>query len=552
MPGKSPKPVRSKSRLTRRVLLGTAAAAGAAPLIAKVTADADVPKKAPVVPPAAGPSPIDPAFEISPPEPPLAPWKRPRLSQKNARRLMKQQELSAAGETDAGSQRMAATSVPFTFAVYQFEIREVPHEVLPYYRATALPLVDSGRHDAKGVRMWLNAKDNKVYNHPVAQAQYGLGLLESYRITGDKTYLDRAKAQAQRLVDTKVVRSNAWFYPYRFAFQLHGNKEIYNPPWYSMMGQGQALSLFSRLFQVTEEAAWKTAADNTFKSYLLQPVAGQPWGVYVVNNHLLFEEYPLPNKIGGDRTYNGHTFAIYGLYDYWVLTKDADAKLLIQGGITTTRDWNASYRSSGWRSKYCLTHGTDSGHYHDVHMGQFAELYAITGDKFFAQAADTYYGDFPPGAVTGTVRLGAGGHTGVKFDSAGKVTARKTLRLNAISSAPSSSRAKVWTQPGVWYTISAGGLSGYSLQESVPTRYQVGTYAGLSYLAPRAAKIKVATPTAYLVDSKGKVTEEKTTYAVGAEVTIDSRAVLNGVQHVRLDEGDYAAKWLTATSVTFS
>jgi hypothetical protein len=531
--------------LTRRTVLGAAAAAGTVPFIAAEPAGArDAVRPAP-----AAPKVIDPAFEISPAGPIEAPWARHRLPD-GAARLLAPRRRSAPGdgEFSAPTQTYAASAIPFQFVYHSFPVRELPVEVSPYYLSTPVPLVDTGYHDSQGVRMFY--RDGKLYDHPVAQAQYGIALLESYRLTGNQTYLDRARQQAQRLWDRRVVRSNAWFYPYPFSFQLHGTYDVYNPPWYSMMAQGQALSLLTRLYKVTGATAWGTAADATFASYLLPPVAGQPWGVWVVDNHLWLEEYPHPKLIKGDRTYNGHTFAAYGLYDYWVQTKNADAELLLQGAMTTTRDIAAAIRTVNWRSKYCLAHSVDSGHYHTVHMGQHTQLYAITGDSYFAQTADLFYDDFPPNLVRGTIRFAAGRHTGCKFNSSGVVTATKVLALSAPSSAPSTERQKVWHQPGVWYSISAGGLAGYQVQESTPYRYQLGQYAGLGYLLHRPGTIKTTTPKAYTISSAGATTSVVTTYQVGDPVTIDIRAVLNGVQHVRLAEGPYAGRWLGLAALT--
>jgi hypothetical protein len=532
---------------TRRIVLGAAAAV---PLIAAGPASASasaIVARARAASPPRGPQPIDPAFEISPPGPVEAPWAR-RLSHAEARVLVPR-DNSAPGEDEVSSstQTLATSAIPFSFVVHHFPVRALPVEISPYYRSTPVPLADTGYHDFDGVRMFY--KDGKLYDHPVAQAQYGLALLESYRLTSNRTYLDRARQQAQRLWDRRVVRSNAWFYPYRFSFQLHGTAETYYPPWYSMMAQGQVLSLFSRLHKVTGATAWRTAADATFKSFLLAPVAGQPWGVYVVSGHLILEEYPNPKRITGDRTYNGHTFSAYGLYDYWLLTRNADALLLLQGAMTTTRDLASSYRAPGWRSRYCLAHGVDAGHYHTIHMNQHAQLYAISGDSHFAGFADLYYDDFPPNGVRGTVRFAAGKHTGCRFDSAGRVTARKLLTLNAASSAPSSERQKVWSQPGVWYRISAGTLAGYHVQENTPYRYQLGKYAGLGYLLHRPGTITTDKPKAYTVTSAGSMTSVVTTYRAGAPVTVDIRAVLNGVHHVRLAEGPYAGRWLGLAAV---
>ncbi|MEV6490229.1 D-glucuronyl C5-epimerase family protein [Actinoplanes sp. NPDC051633] len=556
-PNDLPAPGDAPPRLSRRLVLGAAAAAGAAPLVAPgsaaghaaVSAAAHAPAKAAAPTPPGPPQLIDPAFELSPPERPLAPWERRPLPGADARRLAPK-AASRPDDSAAPSSRLAASSLPFTFAVHDFPVREVPLELWPYYRTRAVPVTDTGTHDSAGVRMSL--RNGRLYNHPVAQAQYGLALLESYRITGNTVFLDRARQHGQRLWDTRVVRSNAWFYPYPFSFQLHGTAEVYNPPWYSMMAQGQVLSFFTRLQAVTGNANWATAAHNTFNSFKLGPAVRQPWGVYVVGGRLVLEEYPDPTRIHGDVTYNGHNFAAYGLHDYWSWTKNADALLLLQGAMTTTRDWSGSYRISGFRSKYCLTHATDSGHYHDIHIDQFAHLYAITGDAVFARTIDTYYNDSPPSAVAGTVRLAAGGHTGCKFDSKGRVTSTKLLRLNSPSSAPSTYREKIWSQPGLWYSISAGGLSGYKVQEKPPTRYQLGRFAGVSYLVNRSARIAYNAPKAYVVDAAGSSTSEVTTYRAGDTVLIDSRAALNASQHVRLADGPYVGKWLPLPAITFS
>ena len=62
--------------------------------------------------------------------------------------------------------------------------------------------------------------------------------------------------------------------------------------------------------------ARRGAADLTFNTFLVRPAAGRPWGTYVVDGLLWLEEYPNPTELRGDRTYNGHTFSAYGLWDF--------------------------------------------------------------------------------------------------------------------------------------------------------------------------------------------------------------------------------------------
>jgi hypothetical protein len=412
----------------------------------------------------------------------------------------------------------------------------------------AVPLVDPNAHDADQVRMIHFG--GKLQDHPVAQARYGLHLMEAYRITGTLDYLTRAKRQAQRLIDRRIVERGGWFYPYPFRYGLHRVFEAYDPPWFSMMAQGQALSLFCRLSRVTGELAWRQAADTTFASFMLKPVAGRPWGVYVVDGLLWLEEYANPRRIRGDRTYNGHTFAAYGLWDYWVLSRNPNAKLLLKGALTTTHEVSDAIRVPRWLGTYCLTHGRGiTVGYHSLHIGQHLQLYAMTGDPVFARHAEQYYADFPPDAGKGTVMLAAGRHTGYRFDAAGQVVDTKTVTVARRSSAPSTGRVRVRQGSRIWHAISGGSFAGYHLPEVAQRSYRIGTCAIIGYRIPRPGRVAVAPVRAYAVDDDGRTTSEATAYRVGDRVTVEARAVLNGVVHLRLDSGPHAGRWVTSSAV---
>ena len=388
----------------------------------------------------------------------------------------------------------------------------------------------------------------ELHNHPVAQAQYGLQLVESHRLNGGVEYLRRAGKQAQRLVDQRVTHRGGWFYPYDYKHRMHLRYETLAPGWFSMMAQGQALSLFCRLAQVTGDARWHTAARATFASFLVPPVAGRPWGVYVVDGLLWLEEYASTRRVAGDRTYNGHNFSAYGLWDYWMLTRDENARQLLLGALTTSRDVYAQVRDPGWRSRYCLSHGPDAAFYHNVHIGQFIQLHALTGDPFFARVADLYYADFPPYEGHGTVLLAKGSHTGHRFDENGRVTASRTISLSRPGSAPSVGRVRIKGSTGMWYALDAGGLAGYHVRESGRV-FQIGRYANIDYLLPQAGMVVRTPAKAYTVDAAGKMTAATTDYQAGDRVAISARAMLNRVVHLRLASGEHAGEWVDAAAV---
>jgi hypothetical protein len=283
-----------------------------------------------------------------------------------------------------------------------------------------------------------------------------------------------------------------------------------------------------------------------------------PWGVYVKDDLLIFEEYPDPSVLRGDETYNGHVFAVFGLYDYLVLTEDARARSLLQGGMTTSRDLVPQIRVPGYRSRYCLRHKGDAGRYHVIHIEQQLMLQAITGDAAFARNADLLYGDFaPPSLATGTrkdarVVLARGRHTAYRFGPTGAVTASRTYTTARATVALASERVRIVGRRGYWYKITGGALAGWYLQEAPPARYVVGTHALVRYPVARSARVRTARPVSVVVSDTGAVTTRRTGYAAGARIVVDQRAVLNGVEHYRLAGGPYRNRWLRAGSVRMS
>jgi hypothetical protein len=87
--------------------------------------------------------------------------------------------------------------------------------------------------------------------------------------------------------------------------------------------------------------------------------------------------------------YNGHVFALFGLYEYARLTGDQRALDLFDGGVTTALYAVGSIREPGSASYYCanqaLCADTDwrAGGYHSVHIAQFAMLSQMADQPLF-------------------------------------------------------------------------------------------------------------------------------------------------------------------------
>jgi hypothetical protein len=275
---------------------------------------------------------------------------------------------------------------PFAFWTRPFELRLIPVSEWPYNRMTEVQL-DRDR-DREGVRMFL-AADGSLYDHPAAQAQFVVNSLANFRLSGDPRDLEGAIANGERLLLHAEERDGAIFFPYPFDFELHGRGTL-RALWYSGMAQGIALSGFVRLWEVTAEPRWLEAADRTFNSFLVDRQSGRPWFTVVDGGLLWFEEYPWSPL---DHTLNGHIFAAYGLWDYWRVTRRADAALLLRGALTTALEVADAVRVPGDVSRYCIglycqLAGSVNPRYHRVHIGQYETLSRLTGEPRFAQLAE--------------------------------------------------------------------------------------------------------------------------------------------------------------------
>jgi hypothetical protein len=242
--------------------------------------------------------------------------------------------------------------------------------------------------------------NGRRHYHPVGLTWLGLQYLRKYARTNDPLYLDRAERLAAGLKRIAVFARGAIWFPYRFTWTMHGDRDLVNrPPWYSGMAQGLALALFVRLWEHTSNDAYRTLADQTYNSLRNLGRRSNPWVSRIDGGRYLWiEEYPQQL----DRTFNGYGYALFGLYDYFQLTKDRDrypaarhASVLsiLRGGITTIRAFASTFRNPGGVSDYCLAHHYRNPNYHPIHILQLRLLGVITGDPWFGRMARLFAAD---------------------------------------------------------------------------------------------------------------------------------------------------------------
>lgn len=278
----------------------------------------------------------------------------------------------------------------FDFQLIDYKINILPEEDMPYLWGSPVSL-DDFQMDSTGILVYI--KDDKTYYHPVDIAQKILLFINSYRLIKDIRYIDKSKSFANKLLEISTKYQDALFYPYLFTWNLHGlYRETMNPPWYSGMAQGQILSAAVRLFKITNDSLYYQMAIKTFNSFRYLHRKHSPWVVFKDQyDYYWIEEYP--TTFGYTQALNGFIFAIYGLYEYYLLTKSKECEVLLKAAITTIQNYINLYRNPGDMSYYCLRHKIKYENYHLYHTEQLFMLYKITGANFFYTMFIHFYDD---------------------------------------------------------------------------------------------------------------------------------------------------------------
>ncbi len=256
------------------------------------------------------------------------------------------------------------------------------------------PTDESGLH--------LYERDGTRHVHPVGQGQYVLMMLNSFDLTGDEEFLDRAVLNLDSLLDSSIESDGAIFFPYTFDFPLYGLEELtLHAPWWSGMAQGQILSALVRAYEATGDERYREAADRTFASFA--PRSVEDWPItepavsFVDGDGVLWlEEYS--GDLEPAYVLNGHLFAVFGLYDYWELTGSEEAARMIDGAATAVAHYLPEFRNaSGELSWYGLTIKPNPrglhAKYHRIHKEQLRVLADMTGERLFSDYADLFAAD---------------------------------------------------------------------------------------------------------------------------------------------------------------
>ena len=256
-----------------------------------------------------------------------------------------------------------------------------------YYMLFAEKADYPGPFDGSGIPLLdYHGRIGKQYN-PIAIAQYGLGNYNLWKRDGSEERRSRFLRASDWLVEH--LEPNPWGTPvwnHHFDWEY---RDVLKSPWYSGLAQGQGLSVLTRAHKETGDDVYLDACRQAFLALESELDEG---GVRYTDDegNVWIEEVVVrpPTHI-----LNGFLWAAWGVWDYWLHTKDSRAESLL-GQISMTMKnklatydtgfWSL-YEHSGTRMKMLA-----SPFYHSLHILQLRVMHNMTGEQTFADYADRW------------------------------------------------------------------------------------------------------------------------------------------------------------------
>ena len=256
-----------------------------------------------------------------------------------------------------------------------------------YYMVFSQKADYKGPFDQNGVPL-LDYKGDigKQYN-PIAIAQYGLGNYNKFKRTENEHYKQIFLKQADWLVSNmEKNKYGLWVWNHKFDWPYY---KLLRAPWYSGLAQGQCISLLVRAHHEQEDSSYLECAQKAYLSFEKNISEG---GVICYDNkgNTWIEEYILnpPTHI-----LNGFIWALWGVYDYFLTTKNNNTIELFWKSCGTLEK-NLRYYDIKFWSLYDLSKtrikNIASNYYHSLHIAQLEAMHLLTGKSIFKEFAQKW------------------------------------------------------------------------------------------------------------------------------------------------------------------
>lgn len=256
----------------------------------------------------------------------------------------------------------------------------------PYYQdiSKALPNVTNGKFavlDSFGIPCF-HLNGNKVYC-PITVIQYGLmcnDLILKYK--DNNVRYNHLKNIVAYLENTKEYFNDSILWKNK-AYEAYNLKD----GWISCIIQGQALSLYLRLYQLFDDSFYFDRAIQIYNSFNI-PFEDGGFRRYDIDGNLWYEEYPSepPSYV-----LNGFVYAILGIYDFYRVTHDQEVLENWNQSLQTLQLNLHKYDVWYWSLYDQLKKELVSFYYmKNIHIPLMEIMFQLTGINIFSHYAEKW------------------------------------------------------------------------------------------------------------------------------------------------------------------
>ena len=252
------------------------------------------------------------------------------------------------------------------------------NEIRGYYNDLTNKVRSATLLDSNGIPYNLMSSGAKVYSL-VTISQYALGCYDLFLLNSDHDKLQIFLKLAEYLYDKQEVNGK---WDARSSMGSYRDNS-------SCMAQGQGASIMLRAYLKTGNQKFLDSAKRAI-DFMVTPVMNG--GTMIEKGEdISFEKYP-PENGEVSSVLNGWAFALFGLYDYYITTKNVDIKEIFDKSCKTMATKINKY-DFGYCSLYDLVGTIASPAYHDLDIALLSVLSDLSGQenmKYYANRFESY------------------------------------------------------------------------------------------------------------------------------------------------------------------
>jgi hypothetical protein len=219
------------------------------------------------------------------------------------------------------------------------------------------------------------------YRNPVTTIHTAMAFYNRYLKTGNT--ID--KNGFLNNIDWLMKNHKNYYFRYEFRFR-HSPASAMEKGWISGMAQGQGLGALCVAFHLTGDEKYLNCARHIFTTLHTNTDSLWCFGIDKKGYYWL-EEYPTEDFC---HVLNGMLYGLWGIWNYYVVTRDAFALTLFKAGIRTISDHYPNWKVKNRNLSYYCWHRLIFADYHQVHLAQlqaYADFFDIAE---FQDAVDCF------------------------------------------------------------------------------------------------------------------------------------------------------------------